>query len=164
MKSSKTAFLGMFVAVAMIFSYIESHIPPLVSVPGIKLGLPNIAIIVILYKLGWKEALTVSLLRVVLSSLLFGSVLTMAYSIAGALLSLLVMVLMQKSKLFSTVTISVVGGVFHNIGQISVAILVLETTELIYYLPMLLLSGTIAGVVIGLIAYQTINKMKRIEF
>ena len=161
MKKSRVAFIGLFTAFAMILSFVESQIPTFVAIPGIKLGLPNIAIIIILYRFGWKEASIISLLRVLLTSLLFGTILSMLYSIAGAVLSLVAMILLKK--ILSTVTISVVGGVFHNVGQIAVAILVTETQQLLYYLPVLIISGVIAGVVVGLVAATAVSKIEKIE-
>ena len=164
MRAKKIAFLGLFIAVAMIFSYIELQIPSIVAIPGIKLGLPNIAIIVVLYKLGWKEAVIINVIRVLLVSILFSTVLSMLYSLAGAALSLVVMIVLKKTKIFSPVLVSVFGGICHNIGQIGVACLVLETSELLYYLPVLLISGTISGVLIGLIGAQVTKKLIKIEF
>ena len=161
MRRSRVAFLGLFTAFAMILSFVESQIPTFVAIPGIKLGLPNIAIIIILYRFGWKEATVISLLRVLLTSLLFGTVLSMLYSIAGALLSLVVMILLKK--ILSTVTISVLGGVFHNVGQIIVAIWVTETQQLIYYLPVLIISGVISGIVVGMVSAISVKKIERIE-
>ena len=161
MKKSRVAFLGLFTAFAMILSFVESQIPTFVAIPGIKLGLPNIAIIIILYRFGWKEASIISLLRVILTSLLFGTVLSMLYSIAGAVLSLVAMILLKK--VLSTVTISVIGGVCHNIGQILVAILVTETQQLLYYLPVLINSGVIAGIVVGIIAALSVKKIEKID-
>ena len=163
MRSQKVAFLGIFTALAMILSYIEPLIPSFVAIPGIKLGLANIAVIVILYKIGWKEAFAVSIIRVILSSLLFTTVLSMLYSLAGAILSLFAMILLKKIKL-STITISVIGGVCHNIGQIAVAIFMTETAELVYYLPVLLITGTISGILIGLVGAITVKKMEKLEF
>ena len=160
MRSQKVAFLGIFTALAMILSYIETLIPSFVAIPGIKLGLANIAVIVILYKIGWKEAFAVSIIRVILSSLLFTTVLSMLYSLAGAILSLFAMILLKKIKL-STITISVIGGVCHNIGQIAVAIFMTETAELVYYLPVLLITGTISGILIGLVGAITVKKMEK---
>ena len=162
MKSSRVAFLGLFTAFAMILSFVESQIPTFVAIPGIKLGLPNIAIIMILYKFGIKEATIVSLLRVLLTSLLFGSVVSMLYSIAGAVLSLFAMILLKK--FLAIVTVSVIGGVCHNIGQIAVAIFVTSTSELMYYLPVLIISGVIAGIVIGLVSALAYKKIQNIEF
>ena len=163
MKSSRVAFLGLFTAFAMILSFIESQIPAFVAIPGIKLGLTNIAIIMILYKFGYKEAAIVSLLRVFLTNLLFSqSTLMLLYSIAGASLSLLAMICLKK--FFAIITVSVVGGICHNIGQIAVACLVTETAELLYYLPVLMISGIIAGIVIGLVSALTYKKIEKIEF
>ena len=161
MKKSRVAFLGLFTAFAMILSFVESQIPTFVAIPGIKLGFPNIAIIIILYRFGWKEASIISLLRVVLTSVLFGTVLSMLYSIAGAVLSLVAMILLKK--VLSTITISVIGGVCHNIGQILVAILVTETQQLLYYLPVLIISGVIAGIVVGIIAALSVKKIEKID-
>ena len=158
---SRVAFLGLFTAFAMILSFVESQIPTFVAIPGIKLGLPNIAIIIILYKFGYKEAITVSLLRVLLTSLLFGTVLSMLYSIAGAVLSFIAMILLKK--FLSIVTVSVIGGVCHNIGQIVVACWVTETAQLMYYLPVLIISGVIAGIVVGLVAALSYKKIESID-
>ena len=158
---SRVAFLGLFTAFAMILSFVESQIPTFVAIPGIKLGLPNIAIIIILYKFGYKEAITVSLLRVLLTSLLFGTILSMLYSIAGAVLSFIAMILLKK--FLSIVTVSVIGGVCHNIGQIVVACLVTETAQLMYYLPVLIISGVVAGIVVGMVAALSYKKIEAID-
>ena len=160
METRKIARMGLLVALAMILSYVESLIPAFVAVPGVKVGLANIVVIFALYTLGPVEALTVSILRVILSSFLFGSVLSLLYSLSGALLSLGGMILMKKVKIFSTTAVSVTGGVLHNVGQILVACLVLETDVLLYYLPVLILSGTITGAVIGIIASLVIKRLE----
>ena len=160
METRKIARMGLLVALSMILSYVESLIPAFVAVPGVKVGLANIVVIFALYTLGPIEALIVSLLRVILSSFLFGSVLSLLYSISGALLSLGGMILMKKLKIFSTTVVSVTGGVLHNVGQILVACLVLETDVLLYYLPVLILSGTITGEVIGIIASLVIKRLE----
>ena len=160
METRKIARMGLLVALSMILSYVESLIPAFVAVPGVKVGLANIVVIFALYTLGSIEALTVSLLRVILSSFLFGSVLSLLYSLSGALLSLGGMILMKKVKIFSTTAVSVTGGVLHNVGQILVACLVLETDVLLYYLPVLILSGTITGAVIGIIASLVIKRLE----
>ena len=160
METRKIARMGLLVALAMILSYVESLIPAFVAVPGVKVGLANIVVIFALYTLGPVEALTVSLLRVILSSFLFGSVLSLLYSLSGALLSLGGMILMKKLKIFSTTVVSVTGGVLHNVGQILVACLVLETDVLLYYLPVLILSGVITGAVIGIIASLVIKRLE----
>ena len=146
-----------------ILSYIESQIPPLfTAVPGIKMGLANIAVVFALYKLGWKEAGFVSLLRVFLVSVMFSplGVMGLFYSLAGATLSLLVMIGLKAAGLFSLVAVSVAGGVFHNVGQIVMACILLKTKEIVYYLPVLALSGIVAGVLIGLVAAALVKRIK----
>lgn len=158
--TKKIAYLSIFVALAMILSFVESQIPTFIPVSGIKLGLPNIAIIFLLYRFGWKEATIVNLVRILLVSWLFGSAYSLLYSLTGGILSLLVMIILKKLNWFSCITVSVIGGVFHNIGQIITACIVTSTKEIIGYLPALLISGTIAGIVIGLIGAQLIKRFQ----
>ena len=150
METRKIARMGLLTALALILSYVESLIPAFVAVPGVKMGLANIVVVFALYTLGPGEAAIVSIIRVLLSSLLFGSILSLSYSAAGAVISLLSMIILMKTKIFGVTSVSVTGGVFHNLGQILVACLVLETDVLLYYLPVLILSGTITGAVIGI--------------
>ena len=158
--TKKLALLGILTATAMMLSYIEFLIPPIYSaVPGIKLGLANIAVIFALFRFGWKEAEALSLVRVVLVSLLFGSVGAMLYSLAGAVLSLAVMALLRRIDRFSTVGISVAGGVAHNAGQILMAMLILQTKQLLGYLPVLAVSGIAGGVLTGLAAALLIRRI-----
>ncbi|MBQ2668020.1 MAG: Gx transporter family protein [Clostridia bacterium] len=163
-KISRVAELGLFTTVALILSYVESLLPPIwAAVPGIKIGLPNIVIILILYKAGFKAAAAVSFVRVAIVSLLFGSIMTFAYSMAGAVLSLTLMALCKRSNVFSTVGVSIVGGVTHNLGQILVAIALFDTIQLGYYMIILAFTGTVAGVFIGLagtILLRRLEKMK----
>lgn len=160
MKTKKLATLAVTVAVAMILSFVESRIPAFVAVPGVKVGLANIAVIFALYKFGWREAAVVSLIRVFLVSLLFGSAVSLAYSIAGAVLSLAVMILLRRIRLFTEIAVSVVGGITHNIGQVLVAFLLLETDVVFYYLPFLLISGIIAGVAVGIASALLVKRIK----
>lgn len=164
MKTKKTAFLGLAIALAMILSFVESQIPALVAIPGIKVGLPNLVMVFLLYKIGWKETVIVSIIRVFLVSLLFGNVQVMTFSLAGAALSLLGMILLKNTGKFSTVTVSVVGGLLHNVGQIVAAVLWTNTPQIAYYLPVLLISGTVAGVVIGLIGGMLLNRLEKVKF
>lgn len=163
MKSNKVAYLGVFTALALILSFVESQIPPLMAIPGVKLGIPNIAILFILYKVGWKEAALVNVVRVLVVGLLFGSAVSMLYSFSGALLSLLGMILLKKSNLFSCVTVSVIGGILHNVGQIVMACFVTVTSELMYYLPVLIISGTVAGILIGLVAGMLLRRLEKFK-
>lgn len=159
--AKRAAYMGMLTALAFVFSYIESLIPISVGVPGVKLGLANLVVIVALYTMGTKEAFTLSVIRIVLAGFTFGNPASMVYSLAGGMLSLLVMVFMKKGKLFSVTGVSVLGGVFHNVGQILVAMLVVENAKLLYYLPVLILSGTIAGVAIGILAATLTKRLER---
>lgn len=161
--NNKIAYLGVFTALALILSFVESQIPPLMTIPGVKLGIPNIAILFILYKIGWKEAAGVNLVRAFIVGLLFGSVMSMIYSFAGAFLSLVGMILLKKSNWFSCVTVSVIGGILHNVGQIITACFVTETSELMYYLPVLIISGTVAGILIGLVAGLLLKRMEKFK-
>ncbi len=159
MKETKRfVLLAMLTAVALILSYVESLLPS-VGIPGVKMGLANIAVIFALFRFGWKEAAALSLVRVVLVSLLFGSVGAMLYSLAGAVLSLAVMALLRRIDRFSTVGVSVAGGVAHNAGQILMAMLILQTKQLFGYLPVLAVSGIAGGVLTGLAAALLIRRI-----
>lgn len=164
MKAKKVAFLGLAVGLAMILSFVESQIPALVAIPGIKVGLPNLVMVFLLYKIGWKETVIVSVIRVFLVSLLFGNLQTMVFSIFGAVLSLGGMILLKKLGLFSCISVSVIGGILHNVGQILAACIYTSTAEIAYYLPILLISGTVAGVVIGLISGLLVKRIDKIKF
>ena len=148
-KTRRLTVMAMLTAAAMILSYVESLLPS-PGIPGIKLDLANIAVIFALYRLGWKEAAAVSLVRVGMVSVLFGSVGALFYSVAGAVLSLAVMTLLRRLDVFSAVGVSVAGGVAHNLGQILMAMALLETERLIWYLPVLVLSGLGGGILVGL--------------
>lgn len=156
--------LGLTIALAMIMSYIEVLVPLSFAVPGIKMGLANIVIIFALYKMGTKEAILVSLIRVLLVSLLFSNFMAMAYSVAGAVLSFGIMWILKKSDKFSVVGVSVAGGIMHNVGQILMAMLLLGTEQIALYLPVLLVTGTATGVVIGIVSAIVIKRFDRISF
>lgn len=158
MKASKIARYGLLTALALVLSYAESLLPS-PGVPGVKLGLPNLVIVFALYRLGTADAWALSLVRVLLVSVLFGNGASLAYSLAGAVLSLLVMCLMKQSGRFSETGVSVAGGVAHNAGQILVAVLLLETTRLAWYLPVLCVSGTVAGVLIGVVSALLVKRV-----
>ncbi len=164
-KLKRTAFVGLMASLALVLSYFEFLLPPLFSAfPGIKMGLPNIVIIFALYKFGTKEAALVSFIRLACSALLFGSVLTFAYSLSGALLSFTVMAILKKLGIFSTVGVSVVGAISHNIGQIIVAICLLGRIELGFYLLVLTISGTVAGILVGLAGVLLLKLMQKAKF
>ena len=157
----KMTTLALLISVAMILSYIESLVPAFVAVPGMKLGLSNIATVFALYTLGWPAAIAVSLVRVCLSALLFGNIPSLIFSLAGAVLALASMILLSKLNLFSSVGVSVVGAVCHNIGQVAAAVIVMETLGVAYYVIPLLLSGTVAGIVIGIISGILVERIKK---
>ena len=164
--TKKITLSAVMTAFALVLSYVELLIPPIWSaVPGIKMGLPNIVIIFLLYKLSFMYAFSVSVIRTFMVALLFGNVLSLAYSISGALLSLGIMWLLKKTNLFSTVGVSIAGGVFHNLGQIITAIIIMQTKEIGYYMIVLIPSGIIAGIFVGLagaIFIKYSNKFKMI--
>ena len=162
-KTRRIALLGVLTSVALVLSYLEVMLPPISTAgPGIKMGLPNIIIIFVLYKFGLKEAVTVSLIRVFIVALLFGNVMTLSYSVAGAVLSLGLMTLFKKINLFSQIGVSIIGGIAHNLGQILVAIFLFDTIQIGYYMIVLAITGTIAGVVIGIISSILVKKLEKL--
>lgn len=160
MNHKKTAYLGLFAAVAIIFGYVESLIPFFAGIPGMKLGLANLAVLFILEKYTWKEAALVSAVRILVIGFLFGNMFSILYSLAGAALSLTVMILMKKFSGFSIPGISVAGGVSHNIGQLIVAALIVENTSLLYYAPALLISGVVTGLLIGFLTGEVTKRIR----
>lgn len=158
--ASKITLLGVCTATAMVLSYIETLIPASVAIPGIKIGLANVVAVFLLMKLDWKHAAAVSAVRVLLTSLLFGNFASLAYSAAGAFLSMLVMSLLKSRDRFSTVGISTAGGVAHNAGQILMAIVLTGTKQIAYWMPPLILSGTLTGVAIGGLGALLISRIK----
>ena len=152
MKTRKITTLGLSVALALILSYVESLLPPLVAVPGVKVGLPNIVILFLLWRYGWKEAAAVSGIRLLLTAALFTGFAAFFYGLSGAVLSLLGSALLKRSGRFSPLGVSAAGGVLHNLGQIALAALVLDSGYIFAYLPVLLLSGTVAGALVVLLA------------
>ena len=161
MKNKRIAYLGMLIGLAFIFSYIETLIPFTFAVPGIKLGLANIVVMVGLYLLGEKDAFLLSVVRIVLVGFTFGNLSMMMYSLGGGMLSYLVMVIAKRTGLFSMKGVSILGGVFHNVGQIMVAMVVLETKQLIYYLPPLMVAGTVTGFFVGLLGTMITERIKK---
>ena len=162
--TKKIAVLGIITSVALILAYLEALLPPLWSaVPGIKMGLPNLVIIFVLYRYGFKEAAVVSGLRLFIVAMLFGNVMTLAYSAAGAVLSLTLMAILKKIDRFSTTGISVTGAVAHNLGQILVAVFLFDTIQLGYYMIILAITGTVAGIFIGIGANILIKRSSSLK-
>lgn len=161
---NRVAYFGVFTALALIFSYIETLIPISFGIPGVKLGLANLIIVIALYKIPLREVYVLSVVRVLLSGVLFGNYFSIAYSLAGGLLSLTVMALLKKTGGFSVIGISIAGGVCHNIGQLVVAMIVVETFAMSYYMPVLLVAGLITGFLIGVVADQVLRRISNIMF
>ena len=161
---NRVAYFGVFTALALIFSYIETLVPISFGIPGVKLGLANLIIVIALYKIPLREVYVLSIVRVLLSGVLFGNYFSIAYSLAGGLLSLTVMAILKKSGGFSVIGISIAGGVCHNIGQLVVAMIVVETFAMSYYMPVLLVAGLITGFLIGVVADQVLRRISNIMF
>ena len=158
----KVASSGLLLALAVLFGYIEAIIPVPMPVPGMKLGLANIVIVTILYLAGWKEAIVISALRVLIIGFLFGNLFSISYGLAGTALSILGMALVRKTRRFSVVSVSALGGVLHNCGQILVATLVVIGFPWKWYLPVLMLAGLGAGIVTGFLNRLIIPRVKRL--
>ena len=161
---NRAAYFGVFTALALIFSYIETLIPIQFGVPGIKLGLANLIIVIVLYRTDWREALLLSVVRIILAGFIFGNLFSIVYSLAGGILSLAVMALLKKSDRFSVAGISMAGGVCHNIGQLITAMIAVETYQVGYYLPVLLIAGLITGAVIGAVAGEVLKRIRNLSF
>ena len=162
MHGRKVAIFGVFTALALIFSYVELLIPINFGIPGAKLGLANLMTVLVLYKMGIKEALALSVTRIILSGFMFGNLFGILYSLSGGLLSFLVMVLLKKSDRFSVAGVSIGGGTAHNIGQL-VAMVVVQTYQVGYYLPVLLVAGEVTGLLIGLVAKEVLKRIQGIS-
>lgn len=153
------AYMGLFLALALICSYIETLIPINFGIPGVKLGLTNIVIVIMLYCVGAREAILVSIMRVLLAGFMFGNAFSIIYSLAGGILSFIIMFLIMKLPKLHCVTISTIGGIFHNIGQIVVAAIVVENINIFYYIPVLIVSGAVTGLLIGVLSQEMIIRI-----
>lgn len=156
---NKVAYLGVFLALALICSYVESLIPFYFGIPGVKLGLTNVVVVLMLYCVGTKEAFAVSVLRVVLAGFLFGNMFSILYSLAGGCLSFLAMWMLKRTKKFGVLPISISGGIAHNIGQIVVAACIVENYNVFFYAPVLLIAGIVTGFLIGVAAQELIKRI-----
>ncbi|MDE6910556.1 MAG: Gx transporter family protein [Lachnospiraceae bacterium] len=152
--TKRVAYCAMLTALAMIFGYVEALIPFGFGIPGIKLGIANIVIVLALYMLPAYQALLIQLARIVLVSFLFGNMAMMIYSLAGGILSFFAMLLLKKAKGFSITGVSIAGGVSHNIGQLAVAVLTVQNVRIAFYAPVLLIAGLLTGCLIGMLAYR----------
>lgn len=162
--TKKVPFIALLLTLALLLSYVESLFPFYFGVPGMKLGLANLAVVLTLYLYGVKEAFLLNFMRVLLAGFLFGNLYMILYSLAGALVSFLFMVIFKKAGWFSIIGISMAGGVFHNVGQVLVAMWVVDTLAVLYYLPPLLIAGVITGGIIGYITTVIKPYISRIIF
>lgn len=162
-KVKNIALYGVMIALAMIFSYLESFIPInlLIPVPGVKLGLANIVVLFALYTMRFGDAIVIAVIRVLLSGLIFGNPMTIAYSLAGSMLSIVVMYLLKKTDL-SIIGVSMMGGIFHNIGQLIVAVILTSTVRIAYLVPVLLVAGMVTGLLMGVAAKLVIPRVEAI--
>lgn len=160
MKTNKLTLCAVFGALAIIFGYIESLLPVPIAIPGIKWGIGNIVILSSLYLVDNKSAFFIMIVKVIATTILFMSPSAFIYSMAGGVLSLIVMIILKKSKL-KIINVSIGGGIFHNIGQLLMASLVMKTFSVFYYLPVLILSGAVSAVVNGFLADIIIKRLKR---
>lgn len=159
---NKTVYMGVLLSFALILSYVESLIPFYFGVPGVKLGLANLAVIIVLYWYGWKEAIMLNVVRVLLAGFLFGNLFMVMYSLAGAICSFLIMYLLKRSGRFSIMGVSMAGGIFHNVGQIGIAVFVTKTVSMVYYLPVLMVAGIVTGFLVGIAARGFIGHMEKV--
>ena len=158
----KIVDLGLLLAAALILSYIESLIPFGFGIPGIKLGLANLAVLLCLYQWRAREAITLNIMRILLAGFLFGNLYSILYSLAGGFFGFLVMWMAKRLNRLTMTGVSVLGGVFHNIGQLFVAAFVVETVGVFYFIPYLLLSGVLTGLLIGFVAGLILPHLKNV--
>lgn len=161
---SRVAYFGVFTALALIFSYIETFIPFQIGIPGVKLGLANLIIVIALYKMSLKETYLLSVVRVVIAGFLFGNLFSIIYSLAGGICSITVMWLLKRRDSFSIIGVSAVGGVFHNVGQLLIAMLVVESFSISYYFPILMIAGIITGIIIGVVSKEMLKRLGNVSF
>ncbi len=157
---TKVAHLGVLVALALILSYVETWIPINFGIPGIKLGLSNLVVIISIYKYGFKKSFFLGITKVLLSNILFGNLSSMVFGLTGMLCSVFLMCILKKTRKFSVIGISMAGAIAHNLGQIIVAMFIVQSFAIIFYLPVLLLSGMITGVLIGIVANEIIKRIR----
>ena len=161
---SKVAYFGVFTTLALILSYVETLIPIQFGIPGVKLGLANLIIVIALYRMKLSGAYLLSIVRVLLAGFIFGNYFSIIYSLAGGLLSLTVMALLRKKGGFSVIGVSIAGGVFHNIGQLIIASVIVETFSVMYYVPVLLIAGLVTGLLIGIASDGMLKRLANLEF
>ena len=163
LRTKKLALSAILAALAMILSYVEAMVPMPVPIPGIKLGLANLVILLAIYRLGFKYALAINCIRIFVTGLLFTGVFGILYSLAGGLLSLLVMYLLYRTEIFSMVGVSMAGGVAHNLGQLLTACLIMSNIRLMSYFAVLLFAGMGSGIIMGIVAWLVCQRLPHLK-
>ncbi|MGF7001675.1 heptaprenyl diphosphate synthase [Lachnospiraceae bacterium PFB1-21] len=161
--TKKISQFGLLLALAFILGYVERLVPLGFGIPGIKLGLANLVIVIAIYLFPLGEVFALDVLKVLLTGFTFGNMASLWYSLGGALLSLLVMLLLKQIGRNTVVGVSIAGGVFHNLGQLMVAAVMVSTRQVIYYLPVLLIAGLVTGFVLGVVAWSVLGRLKQIR-
>ena len=162
MMKNKVAHIGLLLAFSLILSYIEVLIPFQTGIPGLKLGFANLAVLLCLYLIGYREAMLLTLVKAIFTGFLFGNLSVIIYSLSGAFFSCIAMILMKKSNYFHLPVVSAIGGVMHNAGQLLIAFLMIQTYGIVYYIPVLLVSGLLTGILIGSVASLLLPYLKKI--
>ena len=160
LSASFIARVGLMASLALIFSYVEAIIPYNPGIPGIKLGIANVVTVIALYKFGPKDAVAVSVIRILIAGLLFNGLFGMLYSLAGAALSLIGMIALKKTGLFSVAGVSMAAGVLHNLGQLLMAAALIEDLRIFFYFPVLMFSGIAAGILVGIISTLVLRALR----
>ena len=161
--TKKLTTLSLLSAIALALYAVESALPPIVPIPGIKLGLANLIVIIAIYKLGFRYAFVINCVRIFTAGLLFTGVFGVIYSMAGGIMSIIIMYVLYKTGLFSMVGISMAGGVAHNFGQLATACIIMSNIRLMSYFSVLLFAGMISGVLIGIVAYMVMGKLPHLK-
>ncbi len=164
LKSKTITIYSILIALAIILSYVEARIPAILVIPGIKLGITNIVVLLALYLISQKSAIIINLLRIILVALLFGNVMSLAFSLSGGILSGMTMILLKKTNKFSIFTVSIAGAVSHNIAQIFAAMVILGTSAVAWYMPLLLITGIICGFLIGILGGDLCRRLQKLNF
>jgi heptaprenyl diphosphate synthase len=162
-RTRRIALCGLLIAMMLVLGFVESRIPINAGIPGIKLGLSNGVLIFAVYMLDIPTAWLLMVLKVMLSGLLFGGFNTIMYALAGGVLSMLAMTLLSKVRGMHPITVSMVGGVMHNVGQVALAMILLHTQQLLYYMAVLILVGLICGALTGIVASSVMKHLKAIR-
>lgn len=162
-KARKTAYTGMYAAIAIVLSYIEMLLPITIGIPGAKPGFSNIIIVFAIYSVGSVSALIINVIRILIIGMLFGNLISIVFSLFGALVSLMAMLLAKRIKGIHPVGVSICGGVAHNLGQILAAAFLVKTYSVLYYLPFLIIAGVISGIIIGILAGLILERLQHTD-